>query len=53
MHLVIFDIDGTLTETNAVDADCYVRALAEVFGFADVDTDWSTYPHVTDSGGLQ
>lgn len=53
MRLVIFDIDGTLTETTDVDAECYVHALADVFGFAEVDTDWSHYPHVTDPGGLQ
>ena len=51
-QLVIFDIDGTLTETAEVDAECYVRALTELFGFASVNTDWSGYPHVTDSGVL-
>src|SRR5262245_5399810 len=50
MHLVIFDIDGTLTQSMAVDAECFVRALAEVCGFTDIDTDWSRYRYVTDSG---
>src|SRR5215471_21784601 len=50
MRLVIFDIDGTLTQTMKVDADCFVRSLAEVCGFHDVDTDWSGYKHATDSG---
>ena len=50
MHLVMFDIDGTLTETMKVDEECFVRSFAEVFGFTDIDTDWSHYPHVTDSG---
>src|SRR6516162_1489083 len=45
MRLVIFDIDGTLTQTMKVDADCFVRSLAEVCGFRDVDTDWSGYKH--------
>src|SRR5207249_4723558 len=50
MQLVIFDIDGTLTETMKVDEECFVRSFVEVFGFTDIDTDWSHYPHVTDSG---
>src|SRR5262245_15118779 len=50
MHLVIFDIDGTLTQTVKADDECYVRSLAEVCGFNDVDTDWSRYRHATDFG---
>jgi beta-phosphoglucomutase-like phosphatase (HAD superfamily) len=43
MHLVMFDIDGTLTKTMKVDEECFVRSFKDVFGFADVDTDWSHY----------
>jgi phosphoglycolate phosphatase-like HAD superfamily hydrolase len=50
MHLVMFDIDGTLTETMKVDEECFVRSLAEVCGFTDVETDWSSYKHTTDPG---
>jgi phosphoglycolate phosphatase-like HAD superfamily hydrolase len=50
MHLVIFDIDGTLTQTRKVDEECFVRSFKDVFGFADIDTDWSHYPRTTDSG---
>ena len=50
MHLVMFDIDGTLTETMKVDEECFVRSFKDVFGFADIDTDWSHYPRTTDSG---
>jgi phosphoglycolate phosphatase-like HAD superfamily hydrolase len=50
MHLVMFDIDGTLTETMKVDGECFVRAFEDLFGFTDIDTDWSHYPHTTDSG---
>jgi phosphoglycolate phosphatase-like HAD superfamily hydrolase len=46
----MFDIDGTLTETMKVDEECFVRSLVELFGFTDIDTDWSHYPHATDSG---
>src|SRR5438132_5066221 len=50
MRLVIFDIDGTLTQTMKADEECFVRSLAAVCGFSDVDTDWSRYKHATDSG---
>ena len=50
MRLVMFDIDGTLTDTMKVDALCFVRAFAEVCGFGDIDTDWSRYKHATDAG---
>jgi len=46
----MFEIDGTLTETMKVDEERFVHSLKDVFGFADVDTDWSHYPRTTDSG---
>ncbi len=52
MPLIIFDIDGTLTESMQADDVCFVRALAEVWDFHEVDTDWSKYRHVTDTGLL-
>jgi len=30
MHLVMFDIDGTLTETMKVDEECFVRSFKDV-----------------------
>jgi phosphoglycolate phosphatase-like HAD superfamily hydrolase len=49
----VFDIDGTLTDTNAVDDECYVRAVGQVLG-ADVRrTDWADVPHVTDAAILE
>jgi phosphoglycolate phosphatase-like HAD superfamily hydrolase len=50
MYLVMFDIDGTLIETMKIDEECFVRSFKDVFGFADIDTDWSHYPRTTDSG---
>jgi len=50
MPLVMFDIDGTLTETMKADTECFVRSLTDICGFRDVDTEWSRYEHVTDSG---
>jgi phosphoglycolate phosphatase-like HAD superfamily hydrolase len=48
-QLAIFDIDGTLTATNAVDDECFLCAVAEVFGLPVATLDWSAAPHVTDS----
>jgi len=50
MRLIIFDVDGTLTDTMAVGARCFLRSFAEVFGFADVNPDWSLYKNATDAG---
>lgn len=49
MQLVMFDIDGTLTESNALDDESYLQALSEVFGFSEVSSDWTSYSHVTDA----
>jgi phosphoglycolate phosphatase-like HAD superfamily hydrolase len=50
MQLAVFDLDGTLTRTTRVDADCYVRAVREAFGIPSIDSDWTKYTHSTDSG---
>ena len=50
MNLAIFDIDGTLTETNAVDEICFVQAFADAHSITEINTDWIQYRHVTDSG---
>lgn len=49
MNLAIFDIDGTLTETDRVDDVCFVQALADAHDITEVSTDWAGYPHTTDS----
>lgn len=38
MRLIMFDIDGTLTDRMNVDVPCFVRAFAEVCGFGDIGT---------------
>jgi phosphoglycolate phosphatase-like HAD superfamily hydrolase len=48
MTLILFDIDGTLTATNAVDAKCYAAAFQKVFGTPLPSTDWEVYEHCTD-----
>lgn len=49
MNLAIFDVDGTLTETDHVDDICFVQALADAHAIRGVRTDWAGYPHTTDS----
>jgi phosphoglycolate phosphatase-like HAD superfamily hydrolase len=53
MRLVIFDVDGTLTDTMAVDTQCFLRTFAKVCGFADINSDWSCYKSATDAGIFQ
>jgi phosphoglycolate phosphatase-like HAD superfamily hydrolase len=50
MNLAIFDVDGTLTNTNDIDALCYVRAVDEEFGIDAAGLDWGDYTFVTDIG---
>jgi phosphoglycolate phosphatase-like HAD superfamily hydrolase len=50
MNLAIFDIDGTLTETNAVDEICFVQAFANAHSITEINTNWMQYRCVTDSG---
>ena len=51
MHLILFDIDGTLVDSQEFDSELFVRAVRTVLGI-DVDDDWSTYLNVTDGGIL-
>jgi phosphoglycolate phosphatase-like HAD superfamily hydrolase len=55
MHLIMFDLDGTLVDSNTIDSECYLQALVDVFGFDldRIDRDWGNYPHITDAGILQ
>jgi beta-phosphoglucomutase-like phosphatase (HAD superfamily) len=50
MHLVVFDIDGTLTDTNLVDGKCYWRVIREVLRLSGEQPEWSNFHHVTDIG---
>ena len=53
MKLVIFDIDGTLTQTSRVDEICFTRAFAETHGLEVLADHWIECPHVSDSGVTQ
>jgi phosphoglycolate phosphatase-like HAD superfamily hydrolase len=50
MKLVIFDIDGTLTQTSRVDEICFTRAFADTHGLEVLADHWINCPHVSDSG---
>ena len=52
LHAVIFDIDGTLLDSNGVDAELYIAAVEKVLGRVRIRSHWSEYEHVTDSGIL-
>ncbi len=49
-RLAVFDIDGTLTDTNGVDNDCYRSAVAEALALPEDSIDWAGAAHVTDAG---
>jgi phosphoglycolate phosphatase-like HAD superfamily hydrolase len=46
--LAIFDIDGTLCDTVAVDEECFLGALSECLGADASALPWRAAPHVTD-----
>jgi len=50
MYLMMFDVDGTLTESYAYDQQAYANAFFDVTGCREVNTDWHTYRHVTSHG---
>ncbi len=50
MTLLIFDIDGTLTDTKEVDDDCFISAFCDEYNIALKNIDWTTFTNVTDYG---
>ena len=53
MKLVMFDMDGTLTDTTALDANCYINAIEQALGLREIETDWESYPHASSSCCLE
>jgi phosphoglycolate phosphatase-like HAD superfamily hydrolase len=49
MNLALFDVDATLLDNAGADDARYLRAFLLEFGITKIDTDWSRYPHATDS----
>ena len=52
MHAVIFDIDGTLLRSDAVDDALYKDAVRSVLGRVSIRRSPADYEHVSDSGIL-
>ena len=50
MRLFIFDVDGTLTQTNELDADCYLRAVERHLDLDAFESDWREFEHPTAAG---
>ncbi len=48
MHLVIFDIDGTLTDTNGIDHRAYFDAYQSLTGIDAHSAKWEHFVHFTD-----
>src|SRR5512139_1292673 len=53
MKLVMFDMDGTLTDAFAIEQNCYVLAIEQALNLPGVKTEWDTYPHTTASFCLE
>jgi beta-phosphoglucomutase-like phosphatase (HAD superfamily) len=52
MHAVIFDIDGTLLQSDANDDALFLAAVREVLGNVNVRPTWSMYTQFTAAGIL-
>jgi len=52
MKAILFDIDGTLIESMAVDTELYFSSVVQVLGPVRVREALGDYDHVTDSGIL-
>jgi len=52
MHAVIFDIDGTLLQSAAIDDELYRQAVRHLLPDAHIRTAISDYDYVSDSGIL-
>jgi beta-phosphoglucomutase-like phosphatase (HAD superfamily) len=50
MIIIIFDIDGTLTDTTKVDDKCFMKAFKNVFGIDISNQNWAELNNVTDWG---
>ena len=51
MQHLMFDVDGTLVKSYEFDENCFVAAVKDVLGH-EIDSDWGSYQHVSDTGIL-
>lgn len=49
MKLVIFDVDGTLSDSNHEGSKCFGQAFQDIFGQPIPSMNWSAYPSVSDT----
>ena len=50
MHLIMFDLDGTLLKSNTLDIHCFCGAFSSVMGIENIESDWTDFKYVTDDG---
>jgi phosphoglycolate phosphatase-like HAD superfamily hydrolase len=50
MHLIMFDLDGTLLKSNTLDIHCFSSAFKNVMGIENIGSDWTDFKYVTDEG---
>jgi beta-phosphoglucomutase-like phosphatase (HAD superfamily) len=53
IEATIFDIDGTLIDSFEAASNLYIAAVEKVLSIANVNSDFSTYRHVTDQGVMR
>jgi phosphoglycolate phosphatase-like HAD superfamily hydrolase len=51
-NLVIFDVDGTLTDTMDIDTACFAETIYELYPGITINTNWESYQNSTDTGFL-
>ena len=51
--LLVFDIDGTIIDTQNAEGECYAQAILDVTGISLASVDWSLYSEPTSSGILR
>lgn len=49
-NLVIFDIDGTLTQTVCFDSEIFTQTFMDYLNINEINTNWHEYRYSTDSG---
>ncbi|MEM9324300.1 MAG: HAD hydrolase-like protein [Bacteroidota bacterium] len=50
MHLIVFDIDGTIVDSVGVDDECFIQTFLDLCDIDLSGIDWNTFEHVTDRG---
>ena len=50
MHLIMFDLDGTLIKSITLDANCFNHAFNSVMGTDGIENDWTDFKYVTGEG---